>query len=157
MAGMNGRRILAGGLVAGVILTTLEVAAEVAFGLDWAGWLAGLGVAAPGAAAEAYVLVGGLGLGVLAVALYAAVRPRFGAGPRTAVLVGLFMWALNCLFPTAALAAFGLLPMNELFWVPVLFPVVQFPLATLAGAWIYRESTPRTDGVTAVAGSLVGA
>lgn len=142
MGRINGKRVVAGGIVAGIVLIALEVLAETAFALDWEGWLAGLGVGAPGPAVEAYYLAASLLMGVLAVWLYAAMRPRLGAGPRAAIAVALALWALNCLIPTAALAAFGLLPMTRLFWVPVLFPLVQLPLAVMAGAWVYREAEP---------------
>jgi hypothetical protein len=151
MTGMNGRRIVAGGLVAGVVATALELAAEPLFGLDWEGWLAGLGVGAPDGVAAAYIVLGGLALGVLAVWLYASMRPRYGPGPRTAILAGLVIWALACLFPTLGLAAFGVLPVNELFWVSVLFPIVQFPAATLAGARVYREVGAHGVGEAAAA------
>jgi hypothetical protein len=151
MTGMNGKRILAGGLVAGVVMTALEMAAEPLFGLDWEGWLAGLGVPAPGDAAAAYVVVGGLMLGIVAMWLYASIRPRYGPGPRTALMVALVIWALACLFPTVGLAAFGVLPVNDLFWVSVLFPLVQLPAATLAGARMYREVEGEGAGVAAAA------
>jgi hypothetical protein len=136
---INGPRVVAGGLVAGLVGIAFEILAEPLFGLDWAVWLAGYGLPAPGGAVMAYFLVGGSLIGILAVWLYAAMRPRFGAGPGTAVRAGLVVWALACLFPTAGLAAYGLLPMDAHFWVPAFFPVVQWPLATLAGAWVYRE------------------
>jgi hypothetical protein len=151
MAGINGKRVVAGGVVAGIVLLALEVVAETAFALDWEGWLASLGVGAPGPAVEAYYLGAGLLMGVLGVWLYAAMRPRLGAGPRTAIVVALVLWALNCLIPTAALAAFGLLPVTRLFWVPVLFPLVQLPLAMMAGAWVYREPAPEGSRVGSLA------
>ena len=33
-------------------------------------------------------------LGIAAVWLYAAIRPRYGAGPRTAVIAGLAVWVM---------------------------------------------------------------
>jgi hypothetical protein len=149
---INGRRVVAGGLLAGLVGIVLEILAEPLFGLDWTAWLAAYGLPAPGGAVMAYFLVGGSLIGMLAVWLYAAMRPRFGAGPGTAIRAGLVVWALACLFPTAGLAAYGLVAMDAHFWVPALFPIVQWPLATLAGAWVYREGVMPGAGAQSALG-----
>lgn len=153
MHGMNRNRILAGGVLAGVVALVLEFVGEAVFRLDWAAWLAGLGLPAPGGMVMAYFLIGSPLVGILAVWIYAAMRPRYGPGPATAIRAGLVVWALACLFPTASLAAYGLLPMDAHFWVPALYPAVQWPLSTLAGARIYRENEPIRVGARVAAGA----
>ncbi|MBI4519687.1 MAG: hypothetical protein HY701_02525 [Gemmatimonadetes bacterium] len=74
----------------------------------------------------------------MAVWLYAAIRPRFGAGTATAILAGVVLWALECFFPNIVMAAFSVLS-GRLFWLATIIPLVELPLATLAGAWVYRE------------------
>jgi hypothetical protein len=76
--------------------------------------------------------------GVLAVWLYAAIRPRFGSGPRTAIISGTVFWALTVVAPVSHLALFGV--------VSARFVVLDLPaeallilLASLAGAWQYEE------------------
>src|SRR5437667_4515115 len=39
-------------------------------------------------------VIGGFVLGVLLVWLYAAIRPRFGPGPKTSLIAGLVLWFL---------------------------------------------------------------
>jgi hypothetical protein len=70
--------------------------------------------------------------------VYAAVRPRFGPGPKTAIVVS----AAFVIYWTLLLAWFsnvGLFPI-KLSAVSFLTNLIELPLAVLAGAWIYREA-----------------
>jgi hypothetical protein len=79
------------------------------------------------------------GLGVMALWTYAAIRPRFGPGPRTAVVAGLAVWALSYFYAGVYVyAGIVILPM-KLTWLPVAWSLVEVPLATLVGAWLYKE------------------
>jgi hypothetical protein len=49
----------------------------------------------------------GLAYGILMVWLYVAIRPRYGAGPKTAALAGLAAWAIGTLLPNAGLWTAG--------------------------------------------------
>lgn len=81
-------------------------------------------------------------LGFGGVFLYAAFRPRFGPGPRTAVLAAGTLWVLAYLPPLLTLADFGILRGS---WLPIsaAWTLAEITLGTLAGAWVYREKTPR--------------
>jgi hypothetical protein len=72
------------------------------------------------------------------VYLYAAIRPRFGAGPGTAVHAGLIVWIIAALLHAIGEAPFGLLPMR-IYTMGVLVGLIEFPIATIAGAKFYRE------------------
>ena len=79
------------------------------------------------------------GLGVMALWTYAAIRPRFGPGPWTAVVAGLAVWALSYFYAGVYVyAGMVILPM-KLTWLPVAWSLVEVPLATLVGAWLYKE------------------
>jgi len=79
------------------------------------------------------------GLGVMALWTYAAIRPRFGPGPRTAVVAGLAVWALSYFYAGVYVyAGMVILPM-KLTWLPVAWSLVEVPVATLVGAWLYKE------------------
>jgi hypothetical protein len=79
-------------------------------------------------------------IGVAAVWLYAAIRPRYGAGPRTAIVAGLAVWVLSHLWSGVYLGAgFTGVITPTLAWLPVAWGLVEAPLGTLAGAWLYRE------------------
>ena len=77
-------------------------------------------------------------LGILAVWLYSAIRPRYGAGVKTAVLAGVFIWILRELFPGIQSWAFGLYPANT-FLLDVLTNLVSCVVGTIIGAWVYKE------------------
>jgi hypothetical protein len=79
-------------------------------------------------------------VGIAAVWLYAAIRPRFGPGPRTAICAGLAVWVFAHLWSGVYLGCgFPGLITPRLAWVPVVWGLVEAPLGTLAGAWLYRE------------------
>jgi hypothetical protein len=79
-----------------------------------------------------------LAKGIAAIFLYAAIRPRFGAGPRTAVIAGLIAWAL-----AIPISLCGLLPLHffgrkfAAEWS--LIGAIPMVLGALAGAALYRE------------------
>jgi hypothetical protein len=77
-------------------------------------------------------------VGIALVWLYAAVRPRLGPGPGTAIAVGIVVGLVAGVPDNMANAAWGLsgryLPC---MWM--LERVVSYTLGALAGAWLYRE------------------
>ncbi len=79
-----------------------------------------------------------LGFGLLAVFLYAGFRPRFGPGPKTAVVAGVVLWLAVHLPAAIALSNFGILTGWRL-WVDLAWTLAEACVATVAGAWIYRE------------------
>jgi len=81
-----------------------------------------------------------LWFGVLAVFLYAAFRPRFGAGPWTAVLAGTVVFLAAGLVLLLALNDLGLLSGRRL-WIAAAWTLAETVIATLAGAWLYVEAT----------------
>jgi hypothetical protein len=70
---------------------------------------------------------------------YAAIRPRFGAGPRTALIASVFVWLLVSAWANLTSLALGLFP-ARLIAITMAWQALEIPLATLAGAWAYREA-----------------
>ena len=136
---MNWKRIIAGGLVAGVVLNIGEFAIEPLMGSAMEDFFKRLGLPVPGESAMAAFAMTAFVLGIVSVWLYAAIRPRYGAGARTAVTAGTAVWALSCLIPNIGLYAFGLFG-TRLFWLSTLWPLVETVVATVTGAWVYREA-----------------
>ncbi len=140
MGRINGSRVVLGGLVAGVVinigefiyngLLTADAMAEAMARFDLPGY-------AP-SAMVLYVLMA-FAMGIFAVWLYAALRPRFGPGPRTAVYAGLTFWVPASLFQTLMQMGMALWPAG-LLWAGAAWTLIELPLATLAGAYLYRES-----------------
>lgn len=140
MGKINAGRVLLGGIVAGIIITVVEwLVNGVVLLQDWMDAMRALGK--PGetsAGARVIYVLWALLVGLATVWLYAAIRPRFGAGPRTAVIAGLGMWIFAYLSVVIGVAAMGLFP-GRLLAITTVAGAVGLVLAALAGAWLYRE------------------
>jgi hypothetical protein len=139
---MNRTRIVIGGVVAGVIINLFEFGVEPLMGTAMEDWLHSLGLTPPTETAMLGMAGLSFATGLSAVWLYAALRPRFGAGLRTALLTSVVMWVLTCMIPNFALAALGILT-GRLLWLSTWVPMIEMALATVAGAWVYREGETR--------------
>jgi len=77
--------------------------------------------------------------GIGSVWIYAAILPRFGAGPKTAVCAGLVMWFTGWLLGSATLPITDWVPLG--MWITIMvWGIVEVVVATVAGAKFYRES-----------------
>jgi hypothetical protein len=111
MGKINMGRVILGGLLAGLIINIGEfVLNDPILGKDWAAVMKSIGKDPVGGSSVAIFVVFGFVLGLLMVWLYAAIRPRFGAGAKTAVCAGLVVWALAYLYGAAGQMAIGILP-----------------------------------------------
>jgi hypothetical protein len=80
-------------------------------------------------------------IGIGSVWLYAAIRPRFGPGPKTAIIAGLAVWVFSHLWSGVYLGAgFAGLITPKLAYLPVVWGLIEAPLGTLIGAWLYKET-----------------
>lgn len=141
MGQINWGRVLLGGIVAGIVLFL-------------AGWLI-YGVVLGADLAEMYTsmnrtmdesastmaLYGVLSLvvGLVAIWLYAAARPRFGPGPGTAIRVALAAWLINSVVPTMGWIPANLFT-NRILGVGLAGDLASMLVATLIGAWLYKEA-----------------
>src|SRR3989442_936688 len=76
--------------------------------------------------------------GIFLVWFYAAIRPRFGAGPRPAVLAGFAIWVLYGLLHTIGEAPMGLFPLR-LAVIGCIVGLVEYVLAAGIGPEDYTE------------------
>jgi hypothetical protein len=142
MGSINWGRVIGGGLAAGLVMNISEAALHGGvLGQDGMDLFKSLGiVATPQPWQLALLIVMTFVLGIASVWLYAAIRPRYGAGPKTAICAGLAVWVLAHLWSGAYLAAgFTGLITPRLAWLPVAWGLVEAPLGTLVGAWLYKE------------------
>jgi len=141
MAGINVARMLLGGLLAGLVFNVGEfVLNHVVLKEQWAAVMAKAGMEAFAAWQIAGYIVLTFLFGIVLIWIYAAMRPRFGPGPKTAVIAGLTMWAVGWLLVGASFAIAGLFP-ADLTAVVIVWGLFEAPIAALAGAWPYREGT----------------
>jgi hypothetical protein len=81
----------------------------------------------------------GFAAGIIAVWLYAAIRPRFGAGLRTAIAAGAAVWLLAYAMKDAMMAFLHVFPLGLLLLVTAV-GLVEVLIATSLGAYFYREA-----------------
>ena len=151
MGGINVSRWIMAGVAAGVVVWVLEGAASVLYMDDMTAALEAHGIAMEMSAgilvASVFVsLIGGLAL----MFFYAAARPRFGPGPRTAALVAVFFWAGGYLLSLIGYGMLGLYPTRMLVMWAVI-GLVEMIIAAIVGAWVYREEARSPAPVAAQA------
>jgi hypothetical protein len=140
---INTKKVLVAGLAAGVLFVAVDMLTSgVLLGDRMA---AELGASAPGAlerieAAVPLLIVLNLVFGILVAWTYAAVRPRFGPGPRTGVIAGAHVWVIATLayafLSIAGLVAWGTFAIMGAIWL-----VAIAGGGVLAG-WLYSEDEP---------------
>ncbi len=140
MGKINWIRVILGGLVAGVIINVFEwLLNGVIIAKDMEAAMSALGRQLGGGALAMFSVWGFL-VGIFAVWLYAAVRPRYGAGPKTALCAGSAVWCLGYLLASVTPLALNLFPLR-LLGIGLVVGLVEVNVGTLAGAWLYREAT----------------
>ena len=139
MTRINFNRVLLGGLLAGLILNIGDaILNQPVLGEQWKAAMESSGMTTPDASAITWFIIMDFIVGVAMVWLYAAIRPRFGAGARTAVVTGLTVWFFAWLWNNGALMAMETFP-TKLLMTIVIWGFFQFPIAAIAGAWLYKE------------------
>ena len=144
MGKINVTRVILGGLLAGLVLNVLGYGAYATFlGRRWGAALEALGQTGVGMSAGEIILmiIFYFVVGILAVWLYALIRPRCGAGVKTALFAGLAFWVLSGLLPAISWGSLKLFSAGLLI-LDALTYLVMIVVATLVGAWLYKEETP---------------
>ena len=139
MSNMNFGRAILGGLVAGLVLNIGEfLLNEVVFVKQMEEMFSRLHVPRPGSSFIAIAVAITFLLGILIVILYAMIRPRYGPGPKTAICAALVIWFCVYIYSGILNAALFGIP-TGLLVVGMVWGLVEYSLAAIAGAWLYRE------------------
>jgi hypothetical protein len=141
MGKINVGRLILGGIVAGIAIDLIDYFVDgVWLAQRWADGMALLG--RPAFSQTQIILFNVIGLltGIVAIWVYAAIRPRFGAGVKTAIIAGLAVWVLSTLLPNVAFMHVGHLFSNHLTLYTTLGGLVEVVFGTVAGASVYKES-----------------
>ena len=142
LSDINRTRVILGGLLAGFVMNAGEAALHAGvLGQEAEAQFKNFGVSHTPAAWQLPALIAmTFVLGIASVWLYAAIRPRFGPGAGTALMAGFAVWVIAHLWSGVYLGAgFAGLISAKLAWLPVAWGLVEAPLGTVAGAWVYRE------------------
>ena len=140
MAKINLGRVILGGIVAGILMDIFEAVSN-GFALDkqWAEVMTTLGKSSAISSKQAIAFnVWGLVVGILMVWLYAAMRPRLGAGPKTALCASFVIWVTAYALGSATPVFLQLIPV-DLTAIALAVGLVETTVAGLAGAYFYKE------------------
>ncbi len=135
-------RVIVAGLLAGLVMNIGEyVLNGIVLKEKWDAAMADLGLPTMGGSSIGVIVVLTFVTGIALVWLYAAIRPRFGPGPKAALIAGLFGWLLLYVWPFVWNSLVPVYPSN-LMMVGLVWGFFEIPIATLIGAWAYKEGAP---------------
>ena len=142
MSGINMGKVVAGGLLAGVVFNLIDFVINGFLMVnDFAANTARLGLdpatqTTPDVITT-WVIVDFI-FGLTVVFIYAAIRPRFGAGVKTALIAAVLLW----IGPTALMLGFAKSSIFTLgIWAKMLIlTLVNSMAGSVAGAWAYKEA-----------------
>ncbi len=139
MSRINMTRVVIGGLLAGLIVNASEYVLNMrVIGDEMNAQMAKMNLPPLGGNAIAAYVTLGFVIGIVAVWLYAAIRPRFGAGPKTAAIAGVAVWFLAYAYGTISLEVMGVVP-ARMAAIGMIWGLVELLVATVAGAYVYQE------------------
>ena len=139
MGRMNLGRLFLGGLVAGVVGNVLHAVTGMYLTVDEMSDMErrlNLSHEAINSSMATWIIVDFV-WGLLLVFTYAAMRSRFGPGPKTAVVSGVTLWLAVCSV-FAGLTAIGIYT-EQAFIKESFLNLVTVLAASLAGAYFYKE------------------
>jgi hypothetical protein len=141
MSQISTGRVILGGIVAGIVSDILGYLVDgVWLAPRWAAGLKNLG---HGAFAPnqwiGFNLLGIVG-GIVAIWIYAGIRPRFGPGMGTAIKAGVAVWILGTLLPNAAFMYLVHLFSRRLTLYTTVGAFFEVVIGTIVGAALYREA-----------------
>src|SRR5438876_115702 len=139
MGKINWGRVVLGGLLAGIVLNVVDfVLYGKVLAQDYNAALQALGKGSTDNLIPLFIALDFVyGIGLLWV--YAAIRPRFNPGPKTAVIAGVAVWFFVFLLHELGEAPLGILP-QRLYTIGTVVGLIECPVATLVGAYLYREA-----------------
>jgi len=139
MTKINMGRVILGGLLAGPIVNVSEVILNtMAFRTQMEGALVRLNLPPISTNAIMGFVAFGFLLGIMTIWLYAAIRPRYGAGPLTGVCAGVTVWFFAYLYPSAGMALMHMFS-RRLIAVTLVWGFAEIVIAAVAGAALYKE------------------
>lgn len=137
---INVGRVLLGGLVAGLVLNIGEFALnDMVLGAQMKAFFASHNFRDPGGSFVATAVGMTFVLGIVIVWLYALIRPRCGAGPKTAIVAALISWFGIYLYSGIINGLLFGIPLNTMLIVLV-WGLVEYILGAIVGSALYKEA-----------------
>jgi hypothetical protein len=141
MGKINIGRVILGGIVAGIVSDALGYLVDgVLLAPRWSDGMALLGHVEFSPDQWIYFNVLGLIGGIALIWVYAAIRPRFGAGVLTAIYAGVAVWFIGTLLPNLSFMWVAGLFSKHLTLYTTAGALVEVVLGAVVGAALYKES-----------------
>ncbi len=141
---MNMSKVLVGGVIAGIVMLVVDFISNMYIlgpkaNAEMEAFKPGLSATMhQGGGMIGYIFVDVI-LGIVLIWVYAAIRPRFGPGPKTAFIAAVMLWLVSCI------SYYGYLQMGMMstaLWSEFgLVGLISLSLAAMAGAKFYSEDT----------------
>lgn len=137
---INWTRVILGGLLAGLIVNICEYLVNgLILSSQWAAAMKALNKSSEmGIGAISAFWLWGFLIGLYALWLYVTIRPRFGPGPKTAMIAGVAVWVPGSLLAMITPTALHLFR-YRLIAIGVVVGLVEIVIGTIVGAWFYKE------------------
>jgi len=141
MSQINFGRAVLGGIVAGIVLNIGEfILNEKILGTEMKEMMAKHNFTMPTGPNFIIMAVGvTFLLGIVMVCVYALIRPRLGPGPKAAIVAALIMWFGVYLYQAGFFIMLFGSPVQSMALANV-WGLVEYGLASMAGAWLYKEA-----------------
>lgn len=136
MKEFNWARILVCGLVAGGIWTVLSVTLLAFIGDEFLATVRE-GRSVRGSGSPLVLIIANLGAGIWATWLYVALRPRYGAGRKSALAASLAWWLMSSMQSAKWVVLLEITPTTVITLFIAMLPAIV--MATLGGAWLYEK------------------
>ena len=137
---INFARVLLGGLVAGLVMNVGEfVLNDMVLKAQMETFFTRLNLPRPAGSFIAVAVILTFVMGVVLVWIYAAMRPRLGPGPKTAICAGVIGWLFACFYCGIINAIILQVPTNFMV-IAIVWCFFEYTIATIAGAWLYKEA-----------------
>ena len=142
---INTSKVVVAGIAAGIVMVVLDFVIQMMLG---ARMTADLNTFQPGlgdsmSTMEGSIMIGyivmDLVIGMLLAYTYAAIRPRFGPGPKTAIIAAMMFWVFGTIVSSNYLVM-GM--MSRSLWLTFgLIYLVCLIIASLVAGALYKEET----------------
>lgn len=140
MGRINNGRVIVGGLVAGLIINISEfIFNGVLFADDMNAAMKALNKPPVDPSMIIWFVLFSFGFGLLLIWVYAAIRPRFGPGVKTAICAATLCWGLGYLYPNLFFLVMNLFPTN-LIVISSIWGLAEVVIAGIVGARMYSEA-----------------
>jgi hypothetical protein len=140
MGKINLGRVILGGIVAGIVADILGFLVDgVLLAPQWNYGLKALGHTDISSNQIIWFNLLGIAGGIALVWIYAAIRPRFGAGVKTAVCAGVAYWVVGVLLSNFSFMWVTHLFSRHLTAYTTACGLVELIIAAIAGAALYQE------------------